>query len=67
MKISFDSPGSDRGGNTSINAEYIDIRNNTIRTVRMAPHSGRRHRPQSSQKGQIKAPLDRPLDQDAKP
>lgn len=35
VKIYYDSPGSDRGGNASINGEYIDIRNNTRRTVRL--------------------------------
>jgi hypothetical protein len=28
-KIYFDSPGSDRGGNTSLNAEYIRIKNSS--------------------------------------
>ncbi|WP_433498972.1 lamin tail domain-containing protein [Sphaerimonospora sp. CA-214678] len=32
-KIHYDSPGSDRGGNRSLNAEYITIRNNTKKKV----------------------------------
>lgn len=32
-KIYYDSPGSDRGGNRSLNAEYITIRNNTKKKV----------------------------------
>ncbi|WP_170223266.1 lamin tail domain-containing protein [Nonomuraea turkmeniaca] len=35
VKIYFDSPGSNRGGNPSVNGEYTDIRNNTTRTVRI--------------------------------
>ncbi len=32
-KIYYNSPGSDRGGNTSLNAEYVQIRNSTARSV----------------------------------
>ncbi|MGW1887775.1 lamin tail domain-containing protein [Streptomyces sp. NPDC001970] len=32
-KVYYDSPGSDRGGNTSINAEYVQIRNTTSAAV----------------------------------
>ncbi|MET8682103.1 lamin tail domain-containing protein [Streptomyces sp. NPDC004647] len=32
-KIYYDSPGSDRGGNSSVNAEYVQIRNSTGRAV----------------------------------
>ena len=28
-KVQFDSPGADRGGNTSLNAEYVVIKNTT--------------------------------------
>lgn len=28
-KIHYDSPGSDRGGNSSLNAEYVQIKNTT--------------------------------------
>lgn len=31
-KVYFDSPGSDHGSNTSINAEYVTIKNNTSHT-----------------------------------
>ncbi|GIH71536.1 lamin tail domain-containing protein [Sphaerimonospora thailandensis] len=32
-KIYYNSPGSDRGGNRSLNAEYITIRNNTKKKI----------------------------------
>ncbi|KRV46626.1 hypothetical protein AQ490_12200 [Wenjunlia vitaminophila] len=32
-KVYYDSPGTDRGGNTSINGEYVQIRNTTTRGV----------------------------------
>ncbi|MDK1473008.1 lamin tail domain-containing protein [Streptomyces sp. 549] len=32
-KIYYDSPGADRGGNTSLNAEYVEIRNTTGKAV----------------------------------
>lgn len=32
-KIYYDSPGSDTGSNTSLNAEYVQIRNSTSRAV----------------------------------
>jgi len=32
VKVFYDSPGSDRGGNTSINAEYVVIKNVSTRT-----------------------------------
>jgi hypothetical protein len=34
-KIYYDSPGSDRGGNTSLNAEYVQIRNTTSASVNL--------------------------------
>ena len=34
-KIYYDSPGSDRGGNTSINGEYVQIRNTTSAAVNL--------------------------------
>lgn len=34
-KIYYDSPGSDRGGNTSLNAEYVQIRNTTGAAVNL--------------------------------
>ncbi|WP_309055337.1 lamin tail domain-containing protein [Streptomyces sp.] len=34
-KIYYDSPGTDRGGNTSINAEYVQIRNTTGAAVNL--------------------------------
>ncbi|GGK91128.1 hypothetical protein Ppa06_58470 [Planomonospora parontospora subsp. parontospora] len=36
IKIYYDSPGSDRGGNTSINGEYVVIKNTTRRTIDLA-------------------------------
>lgn len=32
-KVYYDSPGTDRGGNTSLNGEYVQIRNTTTRGV----------------------------------
>ncbi|MCF3963973.1 lamin tail domain-containing protein [Streptomyces fuscigenes] len=32
-KIYYDSPGTDRGSNTSLNAEYVQIRNTTSKSV----------------------------------
>ena len=32
-KIYYDSPGSDRGSNASLNAEYVQIRNTTSKAV----------------------------------
>ena len=32
VKVQYDSPGADRGGNTSINAEYVIIKNVSTRT-----------------------------------
>lgn len=34
-KIYYDSPGSDRGGNTSLNGEYVQIRNTTGAAVNL--------------------------------
>ena len=34
-KIYYDSPGSDRGANTSLNAEYVQIRNTTGAAVNL--------------------------------
>ncbi|NJP99333.1 lamin tail domain-containing protein [Streptomyces zingiberis] len=34
-KIYYDSPGSDRGGNTSLNAEYVQLRNTSRSAVQL--------------------------------
>jgi hypothetical protein len=34
-KIHYDSPGSDRGGNASLNSEYVQIRNTTSQAVNL--------------------------------
>ncbi|MFE5943671.1 lamin tail domain-containing protein [Streptomyces sp. NPDC056480] len=34
-KIHYDSPGSDRGGNTSLNGEWVQIRNTTGASVNL--------------------------------
>ncbi|GAA5057785.1 hypothetical protein HNP84_000562 [Thermocatellispora tengchongensis] len=35
VKAYFDSPGSDRGGNTSLNGEYVVIRNTTRTAINL--------------------------------
>jgi P pilus assembly chaperone PapD len=34
-RIQYDSPGRDTGSNRSLNAEYVQVRNRTMRTVNM--------------------------------
>ncbi|MFF9558402.1 lamin tail domain-containing protein [Streptomyces albus] len=34
-KVYYDSPGSDRGGNSSLNAEYVQIKNSTRSAFQM--------------------------------
>ncbi|MEV4173796.1 lamin tail domain-containing protein [Nonomuraea sp. NPDC049709] len=34
-KVHFDSPGSDRGGNTSLNGEYVVLKNTTRKAIQM--------------------------------
>lgn len=38
-KVYYDSPGSDRGGNSSLNAEYVQIRNSTGSAFQMKGHT----------------------------
>lgn len=40
-KIRADSPGADRGSNASKNAEYLVIKNNTKKTIKLAGYSVR--------------------------
>ncbi|TMR15482.1 lamin tail domain-containing protein [Nonomuraea turkmeniaca] len=35
VKVYYDSPGSDRGGNTSLNGEYAVIRNTTKKSIQL--------------------------------
>lgn len=34
-RIQYDSPGPDNGSNASMNREYVQVRNNTMRTVNL--------------------------------
>uniref|UniRef100_UPI003F49AA4C lamin tail domain-containing protein n=1 Tax=Nonomuraea sp. CA-252377 TaxID=3240003 RepID=UPI003F49AA4C len=34
-RVHFDSPGSDRGGNTSLNGEYVVLKNTTAKSIQM--------------------------------
>ena len=34
-KVYFDSPGSDRGGNTSLNGEYVVLKNTTKKAIQL--------------------------------
>ncbi|HEY9371022.1 lamin tail domain-containing protein [Streptomyces sp.] len=34
-KVYYDSPGSDRGGNTSLNGEYVVVKNTTRKAIQM--------------------------------
>jgi hypothetical protein len=34
-RVYVNSPGSDRGGNTSINYEYVELKNTTTRTINL--------------------------------
>ncbi len=38
-KVYYDSPGSDRGGSSSLNAEYVQIKNSTGSAFQMQGHS----------------------------
>ncbi|MGW7349698.1 lamin tail domain-containing protein [Streptomyces sp. Z26] len=38
-KVYYDSPGSDRGGNSSLNAEYVQIKNSTGAAFQMQGHT----------------------------
>lgn len=38
-KVYYDSPGSDRGGNSSLNAEYVQIKNGTGSAFQMQGHT----------------------------
>ena len=37
-KVYYDSPGSDRGGDSSLNAEYVQIKNTTGSAFQMQGH-----------------------------